>query len=56
MDDIKQIPEESRKLVKNLPKRTGKAFDKIFSFASPVAIDLLKKLLMFDPAKRITVE
>lgn len=56
VDDIKQIPEESKKLIRNLPKRTGRAFNQIFSFASPDALDLLKKLLMFDPAKRITVE
>jgi serine/threonine protein kinase len=38
-----------------MPKRPGKALEKIFSKASPEAIDLLKKLLTFDMKKRITV-
>ena len=54
---MKHIPEESKKLIKNLPKnkKVGKDFNKLFSFANPEAIDLLKKLLMFDPEKRINV-
>jgi mitogen-activated protein kinase 1/3 len=36
-------------------KKNGKDFSKIFSFADDLAIDLLKKLLIFDPEKRITV-
>ena len=56
VDSIKSIPEESKKLIKGLPKRTGKAFDKIFASASPNALDLLRKLLIFDPSKRINVE
>lgn len=54
---MKHIPEESKKLIKNLPKnkKNGKDFNKLFSFAHPDAIDLLKKLLTFDPEKRITV-
>ena len=58
LDNIKHIPEESKKLIKNLPKnkKNGKDFSKLFSFAPPEAIDLLKKFLIFDPEKRITVE
>jgi serine/threonine protein kinase len=54
---MKHIPEESKKLIKNMPKnkKNGKDFNKLFSFASNDAIDLLKKLLTFDPEKRITV-
>lgn len=36
-------------------KKNGKDFSKIFAFADSQAIDLLKKLLIFDPEKRITV-
>lgn len=43
-------------MIKTLPKRSGKDFEKIFTKASPEAIDLLKKLLTFDFKKRITVE
>ena len=58
LDDMKNIPEESKKLIKNLPKnkKNGRDFSKIFSFADNMAIDLLKKLLIFDPEKRITVK
>lgn len=57
MDNMKHIPEESKKLIKNLPKnkKNGKDFKKLFSFADAQAVDLLKKLLMFDPEKRISV-
>jgi len=39
-----------------LPKRDGKNFDEFFSGANPHAIDLLKKMLTYDPEDRITVE
>lgn len=54
---MKNIPEESKKLIKNLPKnkKNGKDLSKIFgNCATPEAIDLLKKLLIFDPEKRIS--
>jgi len=37
LESMKNIPEESRKLIKNLPKnkKNGKDFSKIFSFADP---------------------
>jgi len=48
---MKFIPDASKKLIKNLPKnkKNGKDLAKIFSFAPPLAIDLLKKFLIFDP-------
>ena len=36
-------------------KKNGKDFSKLFGFAPPEAIDLLKKFFIFDPEKRITV-
>jgi len=42
-------------MIRQLPKRPGKPFEKIFTKASPESIDLLKKLLTFDFKKRITV-
>ncbi len=56
LDHIKHIPEESKK-IKNLPKnkKNIKDFSKLFGFAPPEAIDLLKKFFNFDPEKRITV-
>ena len=58
LDNIKHIPDQSKKLIKNLPKnkKNGKDFSKLFGYAPPLAIDLLKKFLIFDPEKRITVE
>jgi mitogen-activated protein kinase 1/3 len=55
--EINSIPrEKSKKYVKSLPKRKGKNFETIFPKASPLAIDLLRKLLIFDPIKRITID
>ncbi|KAL9650604.1 hypothetical protein ABK040_006405 [Willaertia magna] len=42
--------------LKQLPKRPTKDFRLIFPNASPLALDLLKKMLHFDPLQRITVE
>ena len=38
-----------------MPKRSGKNFDEIFKGANTLAIDLLKKMLKYDPDERITV-
>lgn len=47
---LKHVPEESIKLIKNLPKKkNGTDFSKMFSQASAEARDLLKRLLEFDP-------
>lgn len=37
-----------------MSKRPGKSWERMFPRSSPVAIDLLKKLLTFDPRKRLT--
>ena len=44
-------------MIGDLPKNKNPDgnFSQMFSSASPLAIDLLKKLLTFDPEKRITV-
>jgi len=40
----------------NMPKRQGVGIKQIFSnYCNPAAVDLLEKLLVFDPANRITV-
>jgi serine/threonine protein kinase len=38
-----------------LPKREGKKFEDLFKGANSLAIDLLKKMLTYDPDERITV-
>lgn len=56
-EEIGSIPrEKSRKLVKSMPKKKGKSLESIFPKASPNALDLLRKFLIFDPAKRISLE
>lgn len=38
-----------------LPKKKGKDFNVLFKGANPDAIDLLRKLLIFNPTKRISI-
>lgn len=56
-EDINNVPRErSKKLLRNMAKKKPKPFDVLFPNANPKALDLLKKLLVFDPKKRIKVE
>lgn len=48
--------EKNKEFVQQLPKRDGKDFDEFFKNANPLAIDLLKKMLTYDPDERISVE
>ncbi|XP_073139550.1 mitogen-activated protein kinase homolog NTF6 isoform X1 [Henckelia pumila] len=48
--------DNARKYVKQLPNVPKQPLSKKFPDISPVAINLVEKLLVFDPAKRITVE
>ena len=47
--------EKNKDFVQQLPKREGKDFDQFFKGANPLAVDLLKKMLVYDPEDRITV-
>lgn len=54
---VNQIENEKNKeFVLQLPKREGKNFDELFKGAEKNAIDLLKKMLTYDPADRITIK
>ncbi|CAD6192868.1 unnamed protein product [Caenorhabditis auriculariae] len=44
--------EEARNYIRNLPKMPRRDFKKLFSQASPAAIDLLEKMLNLDPDYR----
>ncbi|BFZ63973.1 mitogen-activated serine/threonine-protein kinase [Saitoella coloradoensis] len=46
----------AQQYVRNLPFMPRVPFTHVFPNANPLALDLLSKLLTFDPAKRITVE
>ena len=41
---------DNRTFMRSLPAKTGKDFNELFRNANPEAIDLLKKMLIFDPA------
>lgn len=57
-DLISQIEDqENREFMKQLPKRKGTDFNELFKgWPNHDAIDLLKKMLTFDPEKRISIE
>lgn len=46
--------ENARKYAKQLPPVPKQSFSEKFPDASPLAIDLAEKMLVFDPSKRIT--
>jgi serine/threonine protein kinase len=46
---------ENEKFMMNLPKRKGFDFQELFKGANKQAIDLLERMLKFDPDQRITV-
>lgn len=46
--------ENTLRFVQSLPKRERIPFSQKFRNADPAAIDLLEKMLVFDPRKRIT--
>lgn len=46
---------KARKFIKSLPYTPGTPFTFLYPNANPLAIDLLRKMLVFDPSKRISV-
>ena len=41
--------------MRKLPKKPSKKFETLFPEVSPIALDLLRKMLLLNPEKRITV-
>ncbi|KAI9479613.1 mitogen-activated protein kinase [Zychaea mexicana] len=57
MDDFYGIKSRrARDYIRSLPFKKRIPFARLFPNANPQAVDLLEKLLTFNPAKRITVE
>ncbi|XAR57927.1 Mitogen-activated protein kinase [Bertholletia excelsa] len=55
-DDIRFIDnQKARRFIKSLPYSRGINFSSLYPQADPLAIDLLQRMLVFDPSKRITV-
>ena len=44
------------KYIRSLPKRSKQSFKALFPNANPIGLDLLTKMLAFNPEKRFTVE
>ena len=54
-DDIEAIGKASE-YIKALPKTDGKPFEILYPAADTNALDLLKKMLQFNPSRRVTAE
>lgn len=48
--------EQALMFVKSLPKRSKQSWSSLYSDSNPLALDLLSKMLTFNPNKRYTVE
>lgn len=49
-------PIQARTFIQSMPKFPKKDFSKYFVGANPLAVDLLEKLLVMDPDRRVTAE
>lgn len=56
-DDISYIKNENvLKFIRTLPKRSKQSFKNLFPGTNPLGLDLLTKMLAFNPDKRFTIE
>lgn len=56
-DDMEHIQNDrARRYIDKLPNKERAKFSELYPDAEKTAIDLLEKMLVFDPAKRVTVE
>jgi len=55
--EIESVPNpRAREQLRRMPKRRGRPFDQVFRDCDPQGVDLLSRMLVFDPTRRITVE
>lgn len=56
-EDISYISnDKALEFIKSIPKRSKQSYDALFPDANPLALDLLSKMLTFNPHNRFTVE
>jgi serine/threonine protein kinase len=56
-DDLDFVTNDQAKdFVLKLAKRTKQSFSSLFPKQNPIALDLLSKMLVFNPNKRYTIE
>ncbi|GMY10684.1 mitogen-activated protein kinase 3 [Fagus crenata] len=48
--------DDARRYIRQLPSHPRQSLATVFQHVNPLAIDLIEKMLTFDPTKRITVE
>jgi mitogen-activated protein kinase 1/3 len=48
--------DQAKKYIKSLPRRNKQLWQTLYPKANPLALDLLSKMLVFNPIKRFTVE
>ncbi|PIN07201.1 Mitogen-activated protein kinase [Handroanthus impetiginosus] len=54
--DLGPLSESAKKYIRHLPPYRQQSFVEKFPHMNPLAIDLIEKMLTFDPRRRITVE
>uniref|UniRef100_A0A0D3GCZ7 Mitogen-activated protein kinase n=1 Tax=Oryza barthii TaxID=65489 RepID=A0A0D3GCZ7_9ORYZ len=54
--DLDFVNENARRYIRQLPRHARQSFPEKFPHVHPLAIDLVEKMLTFDPRQRITVE
>ncbi|XP_031272770.1 mitogen-activated protein kinase homolog MMK1 [Pistacia vera] len=54
--DIEFLNENAKRYIRQLPPHNRQSFTEKFASVHPLAIDLVEKMLTFDPRQRITVE
>jgi mitogen-activated protein kinase 15 len=54
--DSARAPDILPEIIKNMKMSKQRGFDSFFPDASPLALDLLKKLLVFNPTKRLSAD
>ena len=52
--DLDFVNENARRYIRQLPRHARQSFPEKFPHVQPLAIDLVEKMLTFDPRQRIT--